>query len=79
LHGFGRDDRQDETERLVTLGASGAEDIDGFVALVFDACRALTTLEPSSCVSAGLADPSFILEPDFDALGSPVLFGDLGG
>ena len=69
LHGAGRNDRQDQAKGGVALGADGAEEVDGGMALVFDAGRAGATLEPTPAIPAGLADPGFILQPDLDALG----------
>ena len=69
LHDVGPDDRQDQAEGGIALGADGAEEIDRGVALVFDPSWSRTLLKPAPAVAAGLADPGLVLQPDLDALG----------
>jgi hypothetical protein len=69
LHDVGRDDRHDQAEGGIALRADGAEEVDGGMALVFNAGGAAAFLEPSAAIPAGLADPGLVLQPDLDALG----------
>jgi hypothetical protein len=46
LHDVGPDDRQNQAEGGVALGADGTEQVDGGVALVLDAGGSRTLLKP---------------------------------
>lgn len=69
LHGHGRDDRQDQAEGGVALGADGAEQVDGGMTLILDTGRAGAALEPFPAVAPGLADSGLVLQPDLDPFG----------
>lgn len=62
--GFGHDDGR----TCRPAGTSGAEEIGPVVALVAWGTRPGSTFSPNACQGALLADPCFILEPDFEGL-----------
>ena len=51
-----------------TLRTNGAEDVGPFIALIARSARARSALGPDAGQRALLADPRFVLEPDFDGL-----------
>ena len=54
------------------------QQIGRLMAEIADAARAHAPLEPPAADPAGLADPSFVEEPDLEPLGTGMVAGDLG-
>jgi len=65
---FAVGDRKNKGRGGPALRTSGAEDVGPFIALVARSARARSALCPNAGQRALLADPRFVLEPDFDGL-----------
>ena len=65
LHGLGIASGQDEAGADATLRADGTEDIGRFRALVLGRRRSAAAWRPAPGELGLLADPGFILPPDF--------------
>ena len=65
LHGLGVASGQDEAGADATLRADGAEDVGRFRALVLGRRRSAAAWRPAPGELGLLADPGFILPPDF--------------
>jgi hypothetical protein len=65
---------QDEARALAFLGANGAEDVGRTGSLILRSAGPRATLGPSACDLVLLADPGFILEPDFYLVGLDAFF-----
>ncbi len=68
VHGFDIDRRQDQASANATGRANRAEKIGPVEAPVAPRARTAPTPGPDAGERALLADPCFILEPDFDLL-----------
>lgn len=66
VHGMGVAPRHDESRSLALFGADGTEDIGRTGSLVVRRGRPCSPLGPAARDLVLLANPSFILEPDFD-------------
>ncbi len=73
-HDLGVGGWDDEGRRGAALRTDGAEDIGPFVALIARRTGPCSPLSPDAGQRALLADPRFVLEPDFDRL----VFGVVG-
>ena len=65
LHGLGIAARQDEGGTDAALRTDGAEDVDGLRALILRGYGSASPCSPSPRELGFLADPGFILPPDF--------------
>jgi hypothetical protein len=72
-HGFGVGGWEDKGRGGTALRTNGTEDVGPFVALVARRARAHPALGPDAGQRALLADPRFVLEPDFDGLACGVV------
>ena len=70
LHRLGVGVRQHQGSAGGALGADGGEDIGPFIARVARAAWPRTDPRPNPGQRALLADPRFVLEPDFQRLGA---------
>lgn len=69
VEGVGIGARQDQGGTGAALGTGGAEDVGPVIAPVAGCTRSRALLRPNPGQRALLADPSFVLEPDFERLG----------